>query len=1104
MNLERASELERLIGLSQVWPVTVVPFDLCMDPSSDETTTVNLAHHIGPDSTDEEAIKNHHSCFMAHIRTEAHLHCHTKYCKMYLPPQFHTNDTKTRKQVIIPLISNAFGVDGGGVVSKGWEGEKNKLIFQCIRGRVAKSQKKGSDETTTSTKSINTTTARPTCHDSTCYFTFSLYWEPAAVPADNVSSSTKGRWYFYQNGPGCRFHSGHIRKEKDEIKKRSNLVDPLELDIASDGMDVNLSTTAMGALLYKRTDTNLDRNQLRYQHQKRQAAPSGGNAPTCEKKTPADKLIDYLENADNISYVILLANAEDGRDLLTIPKERSKKITLKTVKGGHVNVANAILDGAVAEISTNIENIAEGETPKDTANAIFESLLLSDGAEVLLAAAWVSDDGRRLHTLFPEWCAGDVIMKTNSEKRPYMRLAGKTSSNETFSSVNSFIPSQARWSFDWFHTVATPALLGERFLQRNCGMGTDGDDKLYDPFTANAGPGRLYPNSRHRLCAFHKFRQGPKGEGFHGRRSGLSDEGKNCYRAVEVWMYSWTDNVESEDELNMSFCLLKKFLRDPKVREALTRTFARDIENHIVTKVWAHRHLFSHHVYHGRRIFGNRTSNNAEVEGAVLKNHEAGPKPCDNIAKAAKATNTVTDMRLTVKKQRTATAMDSMPVVINDMFAPLYQKVTSYAAEKVISNWQSTHKYAIYRKHHDEFYVKALKYKKFQDNMSDREEYCKFVTPRYQRTRRVFVRQHVSGQLYLTCSCLCYEGHGYGCQHIFAVLGRSKPPSPNDVVIRWHKSYDRLYMKGDENIDCLFDDLFENELPGPAVVSVDSIKNFRSDIVVGHGEKPLSFFMPTLPGKTPVLQPGIKWSEIVKNNAATMVQQQQQHCSQMVPSSSGGVLRQMLSLSQHVIASQANDQQGTQKDDSDDDSTSSEFFGVGQSNFDDGDGDDITSDIQADTSVLADKSVLPEKLAVVEKSALVDELPDKSVPVNESALMEKSARLDAVQQALKKSDAFSLIKPRLDRLAGLAGKDPSMVMEIQDTLAELEISLLRQLAAKQPSAKVQTGIVSLPATDAAKQSKRIPTGNATPRKGKNKKKQKKKQDEDEEAEAQIV
>jgi hypothetical protein len=185
-------------------------------------------------------------------------------------------------------------------------------------------------------------------------------------------------------------------------------------------------------------------------------------------------------------------------------------------------------------------------------------------------------------------------------------------------------------------------------------MGTDGDDKLYDPFTVNAGPGRLYPKSCHRLCAFHKFRQGPKGEGFHGRRSALTDEGKNCYHAIEVCLYSWTDDVESEKELEVSFHLLKIFLHDPKVRDALTPSFARDIENHIVTKIWSDRNIFNNHIYFHRHIFGNCTSNNAEVEGAVLKKHEAGPKPCDNIAKAAKATNTITNMRYTAKKQKTA------------------------------------------------------------------------------------------------------------------------------------------------------------------------------------------------------------------------------------------------------------------------------------------------------------------------------------------------------------------------------------------------------------------------------------------------------------------
>ena len=110
---------------------------------------------------------------------------------------------------------------------------------------------------------------------------------------------------------------------------------------------------------------------------------------------------------------------------------------------------------------------------------------------------------------------------------------------------------------------------------------------------------------------------------------------------------------------------------------------------------------FGHIATYSATMFIRTDTFLATVHPTMLKNHEAGPKPCDNIAKAAKEANTVTDMCLTVKKQRTATAMDSMPVMVNETFAPLYQKVTPYAAEKVISIWHSTHEYAMYRKQHD-------------------------------------------------------------------------------------------------------------------------------------------------------------------------------------------------------------------------------------------------------------------------------------------------------------------------------------------------------------------------------------------------------------------
>jgi hypothetical protein len=91
MNLEQASDLERLIEVSQTWPITDVPFEVCMDPLLDETTTVNLAHHIGPDTNDETAIKEHLNAF----KVDPRRHDPMAYTKMYLPPQYNTNDKTT-------------------------------------------------------------------------------------------------------------------------------------------------------------------------------------------------------------------------------------------------------------------------------------------------------------------------------------------------------------------------------------------------------------------------------------------------------------------------------------------------------------------------------------------------------------------------------------------------------------------------------------------------------------------------------------------------------------------------------------------------------------------------------------------------------------------------------------------------------------------------------------------------------------------------------------------------------------------------------------------------------------------------------------------------
>jgi hypothetical protein len=90
-----------------------------------------------------------------------------------------------------------------------------------------------------------TTTARPQRIDDTCKWRFTLYFEPSD------EGSLKGRYFFYKNGAGNRFHSGHLPKKSHEIMKRESQLDEVELEITEDGLNVNLSSQSLchGALL---------------------------------------------------------------------------------------------------------------------------------------------------------------------------------------------------------------------------------------------------------------------------------------------------------------------------------------------------------------------------------------------------------------------------------------------------------------------------------------------------------------------------------------------------------------------------------------------------------------------------------------------------------------------------------------------------------------------------------------------------------------------------------------------------------------------------------------------------------------------------------------
>ena len=124
---------------------------------------------------------------------------------------------------------------------------------------------------------------------------------------------------------------------------------------------------------------------------------------------------------------------------------------------------------------TELENISA--STEKFVQSVIDGLQLSDG-EFMLAVAFVTDEGRKYHKLFPSVLGFDVVFGTNAEKRPQMRGTGKTSSNKNIPIVEALLPSQQKYIFDWFINDAVPTLLDRDALRNTKIIITDQDREL--------------------------------------------------------------------------------------------------------------------------------------------------------------------------------------------------------------------------------------------------------------------------------------------------------------------------------------------------------------------------------------------------------------------------------------------------------------------------------------------------------------------------------------------------------------------------------------------------------------------------------------------------
>lgn len=214
------------------------------------------------------------------------------------------------------------------------------------------------------------------------------------------------------------------------------------------------------------------------------------------------------------------------------------------------------------------------------------------------------------------------------------------------------------WSFDFAWNFMVPALVDPRFLARNQLMTTDNDNKLYGTYESQI-PARFHIG-HHRLCTFHGMTQiWPKNNiTISCVTNGCEMIGQCVLDAIKRIVVSWTTDIESEQELQVSHDCLMSLLQDEKYMKCFDKHFSNDMITTVTKKIWAYRAKLVRYRFKNIRSFGTRTSNSSEVEGGILKRHDAGPKPNHSLATAAESTVKVSDMRITLKEQRAAKDMD--------------------------------------------------------------------------------------------------------------------------------------------------------------------------------------------------------------------------------------------------------------------------------------------------------------------------------------------------------------------------------------------------------------------------------------------------------------
>ena len=596
---------------------------------------------------------------------------------------------------------------------------------------------------------------RPKIPELRCSFYIKIYFYEATQ-----------QWYLTKGWSG-REHHFHPSVDPEFIRPSVRRIDAPNLQLCEDMHKVHSKSNLVSKLLQVRTGDLYSSQQIEYLRQKQNSLQELADSIDDRSQSSAEKLLDTLKATEDVSFVALFH--DPGSSLLAdrnpgFQVNHMKKRKEKTTKSHFWSTQKRIdSDRVVTEsIPENVYNMALREESVLDAEGRREALSVSDSQAMLLAVIWITDEDKRVFSLYPEVMFVDTTFGTNNEKRPLFKIAACDANNKNFTVLNGYLPSVRQWVFHFVELYIVPLLIGPSVLKRNNHYICDDDSQMYEPVVHNSLNDGVWQGTKQSLCMWHLVYQ--KFTKYIKEPSHFTDsQKKRCTEKISLakyWVCTWFRECETHEEVNLSKLMLQQWFELPDVSEALGDGTGKAIMELIDTKIMDVYAKWNRPDRLYLRSFDQVTSIAVEHENYSVKVEGSVVHASMNLNTAATVMNAKTTFRNQIKSQDAASAVVSKPTWSK---SPTADHITNYSEGLLMSQWLSRTSKVSARVSFKVWYVASKNHRSYFNKLNPSTTFTRV---------RIISLVEFNGKFYLVCSCGYHQRQGIPCRHLLHITGK--------------------------------------------------------------------------------------------------------------------------------------------------------------------------------------------------------------------------------------------------------------------------------------------------------------------------------------------